>query len=108
MWFEPDNWKLIAAIILTAIGLAAALVFNVAYFVYVLPHMKRRKGGTQVIQAVFGLIYGQVFEYSRLARQDGSGRHRRIAYAIKASLVVVLLAFLGLGILVLVDLHNRP
>ena len=108
MWFEPDNWKLIAVIVITAVGFVAAIVFNVAYFAYVLPYMKRRKGGTQVIQAVFGVIYGQVFEYCRLARHDESNKHRKIAFAIKASLVVFMLAFLVLGILVLVDLHNRP
>lgn len=108
MWFESDNWRLIAAIVLTAIGFVAALVFNVAYFAYVLPCMKRRKGKTQVIQAVSGVIYGQLFEYCRLARQDESNKHRRVALAIKTSLAVFLLAFLFLGIFVLFDLHNRP
>lgn len=108
MWFESNDWRLIAAIVLTAIGFVAALVFNVSYFAYVLPYMKRRKGRTQVIQAAFGVIYGQVFEYCRLARQDESDKHRRVAFAIKTSLAVFLLTFLVLGIFVLLDLHNRP
>jgi len=71
VWMESDSIMLVVAIILTCTALAAALVFNVAYFVYVLPYMRRRRDSAATIQAFFGLVHGKVMEYCRLARHGG-------------------------------------
>lgn len=108
MWFEFDDWKVISGIFLVATGFAALGVFNLTYFLYVLPYMKRHRGGKASFQAALGLIHGQVFEYCRLARENPSKQHRRAAFAIKMSLGMFMAAFLVLAILVLIDIRNRP
>ena len=104
VWFDTDNWKLIAAMVLTGIGFVAVIVFNVAYFACVLPYMRRRRGAAATAQAFFGLIHGQVFEYCRLVRKDASDNHRRAALAIKVSLAVFAACFISLGIIALIQL----
>jgi hypothetical protein len=100
---QSDDWRFILATILTSTGIAAAIVFNFVYFIFVLPAMKRRNGLRVPIQAVFGLIHGQVFEYCRVAKRVGTGKDRKIALMIKVSLAMFALAFLGLGVLLLTD-----
>ena len=103
---ETHNWKLILAIVLTSVGFVAVVIFNIAYFTYVLPAMKRRNGIRPVIQSAFGLVHSQVFEYCRLAQQDGSEKHRKVALVVKVSLAVFGVAFLLIGILVLMDIQK--
>ncbi|MCX6917482.1 MAG: hypothetical protein NT167_31355 [Verrucomicrobia bacterium] len=103
-WLDPKDLKLIIAIALTALGLMAAVVFNIAYFGYVLPFMRRQRGARAVVQAVFGVVHGQVFEYCRLAREGGSQRERKAATALRVSLAIFIVAFLALGALFLADL----
>jgi hypothetical protein len=104
MWLDTENWVQITAIILTGIGFVAVMVFNVAYFVCVLPYMRRRSRAKATALAAFGLIHGQVLEYCRSARRDASDNHRRAALAIKASLCVFAVCFVFLGIIVLMQL----
>jgi len=104
MWLESNDLLLITAIIATAIGFVAVIVFNVAYFAYVLPYMRRRRGITATTEAVFGVAHWQVFEYCRLARDGISEKHRKVALTIKLSLTVCLVAFVTLGILFLIRL----
>src|SRR5689334_15388947 len=104
MWFDTQDWKLLAAMVLTGIGFVAVLVFNITYFACVLPYMRRRRGAKATTQAFLGLIHGQVVEYCRLVPESASDHHRRAALAIKVSLVVFMVCFVSLGIIVLIQL----
>jgi hypothetical protein len=68
--------------------------------------MRRRRGSSATIQAAFGVIHGQVFEYCRLAREAACERHRKAALAIKVSLAVFAIAFVLLGVLFLMQVYK--
>jgi hypothetical protein len=101
-WLDPADSKLVVAIGLTGLGLIAAIVFNVAYFGYVLPFMRRRRGGAAIAKALFNLFaLEQIIEYCRLARIEGLDKNRNVALVIKASAFVFVAAFVSLGVLCL-------